>query len=68
MASGHIVKSYDEELRKLSNTITEMGAWPKASSPRRSTRLSNATASWRPSSSKQMPRSTSFNKTSTIWQ
>ena len=25
MASEHIVKSYDEELRKLSNTITEMG-------------------------------------------
>jgi len=24
MASEHIVKSYDEELRKLSNTITEM--------------------------------------------
>src|SRR5438445_8272872 len=25
MASEHIIKSYDEELRKLSNTITEMG-------------------------------------------
>src|SRR5215467_10362965 len=25
MQSEHIVKSYDEELRKLSNTITEMG-------------------------------------------
>jgi len=25
MASEHIVKSYDEELRRLSNTITEMG-------------------------------------------
>jgi phosphate transport system protein len=25
MASEHIVRSYDEELRKLSNTITEMG-------------------------------------------
>src|SRR5215475_14934856 len=25
MSSEHIVKSYDEELRKLSNTITEMG-------------------------------------------
>lgn len=25
MAAEHIVKSYDEELRKLSNTITEMG-------------------------------------------
>ena len=25
MASEHIVKGYDEELRRLSNTITEMG-------------------------------------------
>ena len=25
MASEHIIKSYDEELRKLSNTIAEMG-------------------------------------------
>ena len=25
MASEHIIKSYDEELRKLSNMITEMG-------------------------------------------
>ena len=25
MSSEHIIKSYDEELRRLNNTITEMG-------------------------------------------
>jgi phosphate transport system protein len=25
MASEHVIKSYDEELRRLNNTITEMG-------------------------------------------
>ena len=39
MSSEHIVKSYDEELRRLSNTITEMGDSPRANSPRRSMRL-----------------------------
>ncbi len=45
MASEHIIKSYDEELQRLDNTLTQMGGLAESQlGARRSRRWSSATA------------------------